>query len=461
MTPALPCILLQDHLWNILGVKPKLEMICFRRKAYLATAMCLVAFACMLMLSYFRTQKYFFLPQPVRHKSKGFCKGEIVNSSISALSDNKTFVVAPYFDNRVKKLVRTIGIVPYEVVKEVYCLFCCPAGGDTYISKALIDVHADRFGFPYAATDLLCREPPDCDPQYVSFSRFPQRNTDLLPRFEIQNREITNPLVDFTVCISTMFGDYNNVLQFIQSMEMYKLLGVQRVVIYKNSCSQLMEKVLEFYMAEGTVEVVPWPITTYLSVSTQWLYNHDGTQIGYYGQITALNDCVYRNMYRSEYVLLNDIDEIILPSQHPDWKTMMQNLQDQNPEIGVFLFDNYVFPNTVFTSAGIPSWDAVPGVNILQHVLREPDRKEVLNPQKMIINPRKVVQTSVHSVLQAFGESLTVPMDVAIVYHCRAPLQPDLPRESLIRDTTLWRYNSSLISRVNKVLQKILLLKGK
>ncbi|XP_060107097.1 uncharacterized protein LOC132580362 [Heteronotia binoei] len=435
-------------------------MICFRRKAYLATAMFLVAFACMLMISYLRTQKYSFQPKTALHKIKGFCTGGIVNNSISSLSDNKTFVVAPYFDNRVKKLVRTIGIVHYEEVKEMYCLFCCPTGDDIYISKALIDIHEDRFGFPYAAADLLCMEPTECDPQYVSFNWF-QGNADQLPRFEIQNRKITSSLVDFTVCISTMFGDYNNVLQFIQSMEMYKLLGMQRVVIYKNSCSQLMEKVLEFYTAEGTVEIVPWPITAYLNVSTEWFYNNDGTQIGYYGQIAALNDCIYRNMYRSKYVLLNDIDEIILPNQHPDWKTMMRDLQDQNPEIGIFLFENHVFPNTVFTSAGIPSWDTVPGVNILQHVLREPDRKEVLNPQKMIVNPRKVVQTSVHSVLQALGKSLDVPMDVALVYHCRTPFQPNLTRESLIRDTTLWRYNSSLISRVNHVLQKIPLLKGK
>ncbi|XP_077162178.1 uncharacterized protein LOC143821736 [Paroedura picta] len=436
-------------------------MICFRRKAYFATAMCLVAFACMLMFSYLRTQKHSVSSKPLMHKSKGLCTGGIINNSISALSDNKTFVVAPYFDNRAKKLIRTLGIVPHEEIKEIYCLFCCPAGDDIYISKASIDVHEDRFGFPYAAADLLCMEPPDCDPQYVSFNWFPQGNNGLLPRFEIQNRKVANSLVDFTVCISTMFGNYNNILQFIQSMEMYKILGVQRVVIYKNSCSQLMEKVLEFYMAEGTVEIVPWPITAYLNVSTEWFYSHDGTQIGYYGQITALNDCVYRNMYRSKYVLLNDIDEIILPNQHPDWKTMMQDLQDQYPDIGIFLFENHVFPNTVFTSAGIPPWDSVPGVNILQHVLREPDRKEVINPQKMIVNPRKVVQTSVHSVLQAFEESLEVPREVAIVYHCRTPFQPDLPRESLIRDTTLWRYKSSLTDRVNQVLRMIPLLKGK
>ena len=105
----------------------------------------------------------------------------------------------------------------------------------------------------------------------------------------------------------------------------------------------------------------------------------------------------------------------------------------------------------------ISSWNAVPGINILQHVHREPDRKEIFNPKKMIVDPRKVIQTSVHSVLHAYGTSVNVPTDVALVYHCRVPLQSNLPRESLIRDTTLWRYNSSLIMNVNKVLYQTVL----
>ncbi|XP_042334652.1 beta-1,4-galactosyltransferase galt-1-like [Sceloporus undulatus] len=432
-------------------------MICFRRKTYLATGLCLVAFASMLTVSYHRIQKYSQLPKIVGEKGKQLCRREVTNNSISVLKDTNALVIAPYFDNREEKLTRIIAIVHHEKVKEHYCWFCCLAKDEVYISKVVINIHSDRFGFPFAVADMVCVEPANCEPRYVALHPFPKGDINLLPWFEIKNRKFETSPVEFTVCISTMFGDYNNVLQFIQSMEMYKLLGMQKVVVYKNSCSQLMERVLDFYVAEGTLEIVPWPITSYLNVSTQWRSRDDGTQIGYYGQIAALNDCVYRNMYRSRYVLLNDVDEIILPINHTNWKTMMESLEEQNPEDGVFLFESYVFPNTVFTSnsASIPSWNMVPGVNILHHVLREPDRKEVFNPRKMIVNPRKVIQTSVHSVLQAFGDSVKVPMDVAMVYHCRTPLQRSLSRKYLIRDTTLWRYNSSLISKVNQVLQNI------
>ncbi|NXG01148.1 GALT1 galactosyltransferase, partial [Sakesphorus luctuosus] len=386
------------------------------------------------------------------------CTGKIAQNAITPLEDNKTFIISPYFDDRESKVTRVIGIVHHEDVKQLYCWFCCQPNGKIYVSNAKIDVHSDRFGFPYGAADIVCLEPENCDPTHVSIHQSAHGSIDQLPRFEIKNRKAEPFAVDFTVCISAMFGNYNNVLQFIQSMEMYKILGAQKVLIYKNNCSHLMEKVLKFYVEEGTVEIIPWPINSHLKVSSKWHFMQDGTHIGYYGQITALNDCIYRNMQRSKFVVLNDVDEIILPLKHPDWKTMMSSLQEQNPGTGIFLFENHIFPETISTHTfNISSWSTVPGVDVLQHVHREPDRKDVFNPRKMIVDPQKVIQTSVHSVLRAYGNSVNVPMDVALIYHCRKPLQRDLPRESLIKDTTLWRYNSSLIMNVNKVLSQTIL----
>ncbi|XP_068011789.1 beta-1,4-galactosyltransferase galt-1-like [Melanerpes formicivorus] len=386
------------------------------------------------------------------------CKGKPAQNAITPLKGNRTLIITPYFDDREKKLTRVIGIVHHEDVKELYCWFCCQPDGKIYVSKASIDVHSDRFGFPYGATDINCLEPESCDPTHVSIHQFPHGDIDQLPRFEIKNRKAEPFPVDFTLCISAMFGNYNSVLQFIQSMEMYKILGVQKVMIYKNNCSHLMEKVLKFYIEEGIVEIIPWPIDSHLKVSHGWRYSMDSKDIGYYGQITALNDCVYRNMQRSKFVILNDADEIILPLKHPDWKTMMHSLQQQNPGVGVFLFENHIFPKTVTTPVfNISSWNAVPGVNILQHVHREPIIKKKFNPRKIIVDPKKVIQTSVHSVLRAYGKSVKVPRDFALIYHCRMPLQASLPRESLIRDTTLWKYNSSLITNVNKVLHQTVL----
>ncbi|XP_054853234.1 beta-1,4-galactosyltransferase galt-1-like [Eublepharis macularius] len=431
-------------------------MTCCWTKSVLMVTICSAIFMSIMTLSFLQNTKFSFMPTA----KNSICRGIPTDNTITPLKDNRTFIIAPYFDHRKNKVTRVIAIVHHNDVKELYCWFCHPSSGDVNISKSKIDVHSDRFDFPYFVMDLHCPEPEDWEPRCVSIHWSSYGDINHLPLFEIKNREPEGSPVEFTVCISTMFGEYNNILQFVQSMEMYRILGVGRVVIYKNSCSPLMEKVLGFYIAEGVVEIIPWPIDSYLKVSSYWHHSMDPKDIGYYGQITALNDCVYRNMYKSKYVLLNDVDEIILPIKYKDWKTMMQNLQEQHPGAAVFLFENHIFPKTVFTPTdmfNISSWSAVPGVNILSHVIQEPDRKNFFNARKMIVDPRKVVQTSVHSILHAYGDNIYVSMDVALVYHCRVPLQANLPRESLIKDTTLWRYNVSLIGNVSKVLQQITL----
>ncbi|XP_066466977.1 beta-1,4-galactosyltransferase galt-1-like [Tiliqua scincoides] len=409
--------------------------------------------------SYLQIRNTSPVPTSVVH----LCSGTPASGTITPLKSNRAFIVAAYFDNRrnYRNATRLIGIAHHKDVQQLYCRFCCTPDGKVQVTKAEIDIHDDRFGFPYGATDLYCQEPKNCQPRYVSILGSAVDKVDQLPLFEIKNREATDSPVQFTVCVSPMYGEYNNILQFIQSMEMYKILGVDKVVIYKNSCSQLMEKVLDFYVTEGTVEIIPWPIDSYLSVSSYWHHSMDAKDIGYYGQITALNDCVYRNMYKSRYVLLNDIDEIILPVKHWNWQTMMRELQKQNPRSGIFVFENHIFPKTIFTPislVNISSWSSVPGINILEHVIREPDRKHIMNPSKMIVDPRKVSQTSIHSVLKTYGwHQVHVKKDVALVYHCRIPLQATLPRESLIEDPTIWRYNVSLIENVNHVLQQTVL----
>ncbi|KAM3913868.1 beta-1,4-galactosyltransferase galt-1-like [Leptodactylus fuscus] len=387
------------------------------------------------------------------------CSGKLSTDTITALEDNRTFIISPYYDNRDgKPMVRILSIIHYEEVKELYCYFCCSEVNSVVITRVLIDMHSDRFGFPYVTTDLLCEEPQDCNAKYISVHPSPSGKMAQIPLFQIQNRDVKPFSANFTVCISTMFGNFSNVLQFIQTMEMYQILGAQRVMIYLNSCSPQMQKAMQYYITRGILEVVDWPIQHYLRPGKAWHHSVDPKDIGYYGQLATLNDCIYRNMYRTKFVLLNDIDEIILPFSHMSWDTLMESLQRQRPNVGIFLFENHIFPQTVpvvVNFSDISSWKGIPGYNILQYVHREPDRPKYFNARKMIVNPWRVIQTSVHSVLKGYGRDMKVPLETALVYHCRGPLQKNLPNTSLIEDKTIWKHSAPLIRNVNKVLDEL------
>ncbi|XP_028664521.1 uncharacterized protein LOC114656991 [Erpetoichthys calabaricus] len=382
----------------------------------------------------------------------------LVKDTISQIESARHLQVSAYLDERKGvRVVRIITMFYRQGPHNLLCIFKCKSG-HLLISQVVTEQHSDNFGFPFVTADIFCKMSHGCMATHVCLrtQEFLLNNLSVIP---IQNLRPHNDGFerDLTVCISNLFGDYNNVLQFIQTMEVYKILGIGRVVIYNTSSSHMLEKVLQYYVNEGTLEVIPWPISHFLNPSFGWRFEEHGGDIHYFGQLTTLNDCIYRNMYKSRFLLLNDIDEIIAPYQHTNLKLMMDELEKEQPDTGVFIVENHIYPVNVFDDSerfNLSLWRQVPGINIMEHIHREPDRKDVINPTKLIINPRKVEQTSVHSVLKSFGNQYRVPFDVCRIVHVRVPLQGHLSKEELIVDTKLWEYHKELVPRVNNVIRE-------
>ncbi|CAN9502439.1 unnamed protein product [Ophioblennius macclurei] len=407
-----------------------------------------------------------------RHRgpiSNAECPHLVSRQTITPVNDTRHFLLSGYMDQRVKGVdVRIISIFKKDSIQPLHCLFCCD-GALSSTTKASVLPHHESFGFPYVTTDVTCRIPPDCNATHVTLVTDALREDSLkstnqtwLP-LRNRNKHLSDReklKFNFTVCISSLFGDYDNALQFVQTLEMYRLLGVDRVVIYKTSCSQNFDRLLQIYSQEGFLEVVPWQIDKYLNPSKGWLFSKSGGDIHYFGQMTTLNECIYRNMERSRYVLLHDMDEIVMPYQYNNLAPLMETLQKQNPDTGVFLIENHIFPKTLFDPSKrfhLPQWDGVPGVNILEHIHKEePDRK-IYHPYKMIIRPRTVEQTSVHEVLKASSKSFKVPPDVCRIIHTRLSLRESSYRDFKI-DKRLWDFQERLIPNVDEVLKKAGLL---
>ncbi|XP_028646890.1 LOW QUALITY PROTEIN: uncharacterized protein LOC114642072 [Erpetoichthys calabaricus] len=379
-----------------------------------------------------------------------------LNETISPIKGTRHLQVSAYLDERKGKgTVRIITMFYRPGPHDLQCIFNCN-NGVLFTSPAQVEQHSDNFGFPFVTADVFCETSYRCKATHVGLQTqgSVQNNDSLMPIQNLQQRN-NGFERDLTVCISNLFGDYNNVLQFIQTMEVYKILGIGRVVIYNTSSSHMLEKVLHYYVNEDMLEVIPWPISNFLNPSRGWRFEEHGGDIHYFGQLTTLNDCIYRNMYKSRFLLLNDIDEIIAPYQHTNLNLMMDELEKKQPDTGVFLVENHIYPFNVFDDSGrfnLSLWRQVPGINIMEHIHREPDRKHIVNPTKIIVNPRKVEQTSVHSVLKRFGNEYRVPFDVCRIVHVRVPLQGHLSKEELIVDTKLWEYHKELVPRVNKVI---------
>ncbi|CAK6984038.1 uncharacterized protein LOC128359976 [Scomber scombrus] len=379
-----------------------------------------------------------------------------------AVNGKKTLLLSAYMEHRKQRQVRVISVVLRSEDQNYRCSMCC--NEKLYFSKGVSDIHSDHFGFSYGTADIMCPLPEGCEmPSHITVTNdAPGSDFHELVYLEVknQNKSVALPY-DFTVCISTMFN-FTNVLQLVQSLEMMQLLGVDRVVIYKSDCSPETQRVLDYYTRKGLVEVISWTISKHLKPSHSWKPEYDPGDIHYFGQIPALTDCVYRYMYQSRYVSLQDTDELILPQSVNRWSDLLPQLEKKYGVDKCYMFDNYVFPYTVTLPLSASqkqqiessTWKNVPGENILAHLHHEPIIKETHDSNfKVIVNPRAVFRTSVHGLLNSEKGCAWVDRNIARMYHTRAGTQKLKP-EQLIYDGRLLKYSDRLISAVNTVLKE-------
>ncbi|KAF5881287.1 beta-1,4-galactosyltransferase galt-1-like isoform X2 [Clarias magur] len=360
-------------------------------------------------------------------------------------------------------MMRTIAIVLRSEDAQYDCLLCC--NGTKESVPATREIHSDHFGFEYGTADITCQLPVTCTkPTHVAITSQPVKENgssqDIHVFQPVRNQEIPETFpYEFAVCISVMF-DYNNVLELVQAIEMFKILGVQKVAIYKTSCNSNVQKVLDYYIKQKFVELIPWKLSPHINASRGWLKSVSSGQLHYFGQIPALNDCVYRYMYQSRYVSLQDLDELILPMNVKTWKELLPDLERKYNHIGAFEFENNYFSLSLKDSNpkySPESWKNVPGVNILEHIVRLSNKGIHKYEQfKTIVDPRIVVQATVHGLLKSMKGIVWVDSNIARMYHMRNISNENFKESSQVQDTHLRDYADSLIPAVSKVLQEAL-----
>ncbi|XP_053356325.1 uncharacterized protein LOC128527776 [Clarias gariepinus] len=452
------------------------EYASIKQGAFVKIYFLLLIIPVLIYIIYFLFQKQTIIPPP-RPKSPDYknkttpvlvlpCGVPVRNDPIIKVNNHKSYMVGSYIEHRHgAKMIHTIAIVLRNEDAQYQCLLCC--NGKSESVPATCKIHSDHFGYEYGTADITCRLPVTCTkPTHVAITSPPVKEDG--PSHDIYtfqqpvtNQEIVMPETfpyEFAVCISVMY-EYKNVLELVQAMEMFKILGVQKVAIYKTSCDSNVQKVLDYYVKQNFVELIPWNLSPYINASRGWLKSVSSGQLHYFGQISALNDCVYRYMYQSRYVALQDLDELILPMNVKTWTELLPELERKYNHIGAFEFENNYFPLSIKDSNprySPDSWNNVPGVNILEHIVKMSNDPTKFNNFKVIIDPRFVYQVTVHGLLQSISGSVRVDSSIAHMYHMREISNEILDQKNQILDTRVRDYADSLIPAVSKVLQETL-----
>ena len=184
------------------------------------------AVACMVIFGFITRMTSYAVPT----KSEDICLSlHVSNETLTPLTGTRHLLVSAYLERRLEEnMVRIISVFKRDSVQDLFCVFCCVDNVST--SPAQVLMHSDRFGFPFATADILCKIPAYCSiVPYVTLTPHANVNSTLKqPFLPVKNllsgkkKEEEDYQFNFTVCISNLFGNYNNVLQFTQSLEMYR-----------------------------------------------------------------------------------------------------------------------------------------------------------------------------------------------------------------------------------------------
>lgn len=122
----------------------------------------------------------------------------------------------------------------------------------------------------------------------------------------------------FTICVKDMEFHKDISQNLIEWIEINKILGVDMIDIYVKKVTKATEKVLLHYQSEGYIRLFNVPIKGNSSRSL-WQRRRD--------HAITYNDCLYRNLEQSEFIVPLDVDEVILPKIVDTWPELLIRLQ--------------------------------------------------------------------------------------------------------------------------------------
>lgn len=213
--------------------------------------------------------------------------------------------------------------------------------------------------------------------------------------------------VTFTVCTTPIHGSYYSVSDIVQFCEVSRIFGAEKFIFYVDeNIDPSIRYCLESYVERGLVEIYVFtpPVL-------------DG--LHYHGQIVSITDCVYRTMYRTKYLINQDIDEVVVPVKAIDWKTLLNDIHtrlgsEKTERIASYSFKNQFFPLEATDDVAYSQSYLVKRYNI--KVLLKTSKEGYALPHgvrsKVMARPERILIWHVHVI---YEENLVRRNDV--VYH--------------------------------------------
>ncbi|VDN01093.1 unnamed protein product [Thelazia callipaeda] len=259
--------------------------------------------------------------------------------------------------------------------------------------------------------------------------------------------------------------------RLIEWIEMQFLVGADSITLYTYYVPNKMQQVLNYYSKFGSVEVIPISLPgdspNQVFIRSRFIWRNRQQKRRH--ELIAYNDCFYRYIDTHKFVLIIDIDEVVIPLKHNNWTGMLNYLTASFKKstgtideiTSISTRNVFKFPSNIdLSSTHIPPY---------LYMLRNRRRSETVSKPdeygKAFINTDTVVTVFNHFALhRSHGNvAMTYYADPNIVlklhYKSMCPIESKSDCEKLtkvtIDDTTMDRFADQLIERVTDVLSNL------
>ncbi|XP_046331996.2 beta-1,4-galactosyltransferase galt-1-like [Haliotis rufescens] len=252
------------------------------------------------------------------------------------------------------------------------------------------------------------------------------------------------PYNRLTRCYHALRGNLIDVNTLVTALETNRYFGTDKFLIYNYSIPEDVSKVLLHYEREGMVEMRNWKLP------------FPPDQIHYWGQMASIHDCVFSQLGVAKYVLLADVDEIVVPRKDislADLADRLLNTKKTNSKnmYGALMFQNADFPiHENETKIEFPEKEDAKKFKM--HAFLHTDRSYINNPSKnakILVKPEVVDLLHVHTMEKFLPgwKMYVVSPEVALMHHYRTNKKPQ-KYHPLRQDFTFIKFSNSLIPKI-------------
>ncbi|CAD5125820.1 DgyrCDS14022 [Dimorphilus gyrociliatus] len=361
-----------------------------------------------------------------------YLPNRIHNSGTVWSESEGAFFYSAYYDFRFN-YVAVISIIPNDVTT-FYCLLWFKTERSVWIVPVSPKIVPDTHKKKYYVSIYQCENPFNNSlPYAVTMTRKPC-TTDFNATIKIVYNKITYPQ-ERHWCLSPLFRLGSNDLS--ESLALHRTIGIDRATIF------VMSDVLK-----RKFDKVPWVTAIKWSLPVR--------DIHYYAQCAAMNDCLYRNMFTSKYMVFTDLDEIFMPRRLINnvgnplsrslWKDLDVIQEKYNNTLATFYAQSALFP-TPFYFKGAAS------LKITKRFVKRQDTRK-----KYIIVPDRIDFIGIHYTFPIKNyHYLYLQENVAVLHHyrrCRRPETECLGYTTAVHEMVEDKFILQLKNHLNNLINK-------